>query len=96
MPPAEAPRSPHPSDGARTPPPETPGGRRQRAEAGRRRGLDAPFATGGADLAPPERVADERRLVRLLIFMVALLVGVPTLLTLAAFIAQLATLRSAS
>jgi hypothetical protein len=63
------------------------------AEEDRPRGLDAYFAPGGEDEAPPERVADERRLIRLLILMVVLLVGVPTLLTLLAFVAQLATLR---
>lgn len=59
----------------------------------RPRGLDAPFAPGGADEAPPERVADERRLVRLLVLLVVLLVGVPTLLTLIALVGQLAALR---
>jgi hypothetical protein len=63
------------------------------ADAARPRGLDAYFAPGGEDEAPPERVADERRLTRLLIVMVLLLVGVPTLLTLVAFVAQLASLR---
>jgi len=63
------------------------------ADAARPRGLDAYFAPGGEDEAPPERVADERRLTRLLILMVLLLVGVPTLLTLAAFVVQLASLR---
>lgn len=64
------------------------------AEADRPRGLDAPFAPGGEDLAAPERRADERRLTRLLILFVALLVGIPTVLTLIGFVAQLATLRS--
>lgn len=64
------------------------------AETDRPRGLDAPFAPGGEDEASPERVADERRLVRLLVVMVALLVGIPTLLTIVGFIAQLAALRS--
>jgi hypothetical protein len=64
------------------------------SEAERPRGLDAYFAPGGEDDAPPERVADERRLTRLLVLMVVLLVGVPTLLTLIAFIAQVASLRS--
>ncbi len=63
------------------------------ADADRPRGLDAYFAPGGEDEAPPERIADERRLTRLLIVMVLLLVGVPTLLTLVAFVAQLASLR---
>lgn len=63
------------------------------ADAARPRGLDAYFAPGGEDEAPPERVADERRLTRLLILMVFLLVGVPTLLTLVAFAVQLASLR---
>lgn len=63
------------------------------ADAGRPRGLDAPFAPGGEDEAPPERAADERRLTRLLVLMVVLLVGVPTLLTLVAFVGQLLALR---
>jgi hypothetical protein len=63
------------------------------AEADRPRGLDAAFAPGGEDQAPPERVADERRLLRLLVLMVVLLIGVPTLLTLIAFVGQLASMR---
>jgi hypothetical protein len=63
------------------------------ADADRPRGLDAPFAPGGEDEAPPARVADERRLTRLLLVMVVLLVGVPTLLTLIAFVGQLLALR---
>jgi len=63
------------------------------ADADRPRGLDAPFAPGGEDMAPPARVADERRLTRLLLVMVVLLVGVPTLLTLIAFVGQLLALR---
>jgi hypothetical protein len=63
------------------------------ADADRPRGLDAPFAPGGEDEAPPERAADERRLTRLLVLMVILLVGVPTLLTLVAFLGQLLALR---
>jgi hypothetical protein len=59
----------------------------------RPRGLDAPFAPGGDDDASPERVADERRLIRLLVVMVALVVGIPTLLTIIAFVGQLASLR---
>jgi hypothetical protein len=65
------------------------------AETGRPRGLDAVFPPGGEDEAPPERVADERRMTRLLVLMVVLLVGVPTLLTLIGFVAQLAALRGA-
>jgi hypothetical protein len=63
------------------------------ADVNRPRGLDAPFAPGGEDEAPLERVADERRLTRLLVVMVLLLVGVPTLLTLIAFVGQLLALR---
>ena len=65
------------------------------AETDRPRGLDAVFPPGGEDEAPPERVADERRMTRLLVLMVVLLVGVPTLLTLIGFVAQLAALRGA-
>ncbi len=64
------------------------------AEADRPRGLDAHFALGGEDKAPPERVADERRLTRLLVLFVALLVGIPTVLTLIGFVTQLVTMRS--
>jgi hypothetical protein len=63
------------------------------SDGDRPRGLDAYFPPGGEDDAPPERVADERRLTRLLVLMILLLVGIPTLLTLIAFIAQLAALR---
>jgi hypothetical protein len=64
------------------------------AEPDRPRGLDAYFAPGGEDDAPPERVADERRLTRLLVLMLVLLVGVPLLLTFVAFVLQLASLAS--
>jgi len=63
------------------------------AGADRPRGLDAYFPPGGEDEAPPERVADERRMTRLLVLFVALLVGVPTILTLIAFVGQLIALR---
>lgn len=63
------------------------------ADTDRPRGLDAPFAPGGEDAASPERSADERRLTRLLVLTVVLLVGVPTLLTLIAFVGQLLALR---
>ena len=59
----------------------------------RPRGLDAYFPPGGEDEAPPERVADERRMTRLLVLMVVLLIGVPTLLTLIALAGQLISLR---
>ena len=64
------------------------------ADAARPRGLDAYFAPGGEDDAPPARVADERRMLRLLVLMVALLIGIPTLLTLIAVAGQLITARS--
>ncbi len=64
------------------------------AATDRPRGLDAYFAPGGEDEAPPERVADERRLLRLLVIFVALLVGIPTLLTIAALVAQVLLMRS--
>lgn len=64
-----------------------------RAQPDRPRGLEAPFAPGGDDEATRERRADERRLMRLLLLMLALLVGVPGLLTIAAFVGQLLALR---
>ncbi len=63
------------------------------AESERPRGLDAYFAPGGEDDAPPERVADERRMLRLLVIFVALLIGVPTLLTIIGFASQLLAMR---
>jgi len=63
------------------------------AERDRPRGLDAYVPPGGEDAAAPERIADERRLTRLLVLMVVLLVGVPTLLTIVAFVGQLLALR---
>lgn len=63
------------------------------AGAHRPRGLDAYFPPGGEDVAPPERVADERRMTRLLVLMVVVLIGVPTLLTLIALVGQLISLR---
>lgn len=64
------------------------------SEPDRPRGLDAWFAPGGEDAATEERVKDERRLVWLMVVMVALLVGVPTVLTLLAFVGQILALRS--
>jgi hypothetical protein len=84
--------APDPTPSADTPAP-VPAAPHPWADADRPRGLDAPFAPGGEDEAPPERVADERRLTRLLVLMVVLLVGVPTLLTLIAFVGQLLALR---
>lgn len=55
----------------------------------RPRGLDAYFAPGGEDGATDERRADERRNLRLLLLMVAALVLIPTLLTIAAFAQEL-------
>ena len=55
----------------------------------RPRGLDAMFAPGGEDTASPERVADERKMLRLLLLMIVILVGFPTLLTIIAVIGQL-------
>jgi hypothetical protein len=55
----------------------------------RPRGLDAQFAPGGDDAATEERRADERRNLGLLLLMVALLVAIPTLLTIVAFVGQL-------
>jgi hypothetical protein len=69
------------------------GGPHPWADEDRPRGLDAHFAPGGEDEAPPERIADERRLLRLLVLMVALAVGIPTVLTIIAFVGQLLSLR---
>jgi hypothetical protein len=55
----------------------------------RPRGLNAEFAPGGEDGATDERRADERRNLRLLLLMVAALVLIPTLLTVAAFAQEL-------
>ena len=63
------------------------------SEADRPRGLDAWFAPGGEDDAPPERIADERRLTRLLAIMIAALVGIPLLLTAIAFVIELTSGR---
>jgi hypothetical protein len=63
------------------------------AEEDRPRGLDAYFAPGGEDDAPSERVSDERRMLRLLVIFVAVLVGLPTLLTLVALAGQLLAQR---
>jgi hypothetical protein len=73
--------------------PDGDGGAHPWAGDDRPRGLDAYFAPGGEDDAPPERVADERRLLRLLVLMVALAVGIPTILTIIAFVGQLLSLR---
>lgn len=62
------------------------------AEPGRPRGLDAYFPPGGEDLAPPERVADERRLTRLLVIMLVLLIGIPLVLTVITLVIDLAAL----
>ena len=55
----------------------------------RPRGLNAYFAPGGEDEATAERRADERRNLRLLLLMVAALVLIPTLLTIAALAQEL-------
>ncbi len=55
----------------------------------RPRGLDAWFAPGGVDDADAGRRADERRMLRLLFLMVALLVAVPTILTVIAFVGEI-------
>ncbi len=89
---AATPSQPGSPDGPDDPPAGNhPGSPHPWAEPDRPRGLDAYFAPGGEDEAPPERADDERRLTRLLILMVLLLVGIPTLLTLVAFVARLAT-----
>jgi hypothetical protein len=75
------------------PDPDDGGGPHPWAGDDRPRGLDAYFAPGGEDEAPPERIADERRLLRLLVLMVALAVGIPTILTIIAFVGQLLSLR---
>jgi hypothetical protein len=55
----------------------------------RPRGLNAYFAPGGEDEATPERRADERRNLRLLLLMVAALVLIPSLLTIVALAQEL-------
>jgi hypothetical protein len=59
----------------------------------RPRGLDAYFAPGGEDEATDERRADERRNLRLLFLMVAALVLIPALLTIAALAEELVSRR---
>lgn len=59
----------------------------------RPRGLDAWFAPGGEDDAPEERRRDERRMLRLLLIFVALLVLIPTFLTIIGLVGELASLR---
>jgi hypothetical protein len=63
------------------------------AAADRPRGLNAYFAPGGEDEATDERRADERRNLRLLLLMVAALVLIPTLLTIAALVQELIARR---
>jgi hypothetical protein len=55
----------------------------------RPRGLNAYFAPGGEDDATDERRLDERRNLRLLFLMVAALVVIPTVLTIAALAQEL-------
>ncbi len=62
--------------------------------ADRPRGLNAWFAPGGDDEATEERRLDERRNLRLLLAMVAALVLIPMLLTIAALAQELVTHRS--
>ena len=59
----------------------------------RPRGLNAYFAPGGEDEGTDERRADERRNLRLLLIMVAALVLIPTLLTIAALAQELIARR---
>ncbi len=59
----------------------------------RPRGLNAHFAPGGEDDATDERRLDERRNLRLLFLMVAALVVIPTLLTIAALAQELIARR---
>ena len=60
-----------------------------RAIGARRRGLDAPYITGGEDPHPAEALAEERKYGRLLLAMVLTIVGmgfvVGTILALAGF-----------
>ena len=59
----------------------------------RPRGLNASFAPGGEDDATDERRLDERRNLRLLFLMVAALVVIPTMLTIAALAQELISRR---
>ncbi len=70
-------------------PPRTPAGPAPWAAPDRPRGLDAYFAPGGEDDAPQARRDDERRMLRLLVIFVALLVGIPTLLTILGLLATI-------
>jgi hypothetical protein len=74
-------------------PPGAPAAANGTAPARRARGLDAPFAPGGQDEATEARRKREGRDLRLLIFMVAALVGIPTVLTFVALIADLLARR---
>jgi len=59
----------------------------------RPRGLNAYFAPGGEDDATDERRLDEHRNLRLLFLMVAALVVIPTVLTIAALAQELISRR---
>ncbi len=65
------------------------------AHPSRARGLDAPFAPGGDDAADDVRRTRERRDLRLLLWFVAALVIIPSVLTVIGFIVQLVGMRSA-
>jgi hypothetical protein len=66
-----------------------PAGGQSGAGPDRPRGLDSYFPPGGLDDGSPERRADERRMLRLLVLMVVLLIGIPTLLTIIAFVGEI-------
>ncbi len=54
----------------------------------RPRGLDSYFPAGGEDGATEERRRDDQRMVRYLVIFVALLIGIPALLTILGFVSQ--------
>ncbi len=70
------------------------GPRDAHADPSRARGLDAPFAPGGDDAADNVRRTREGRDLRLLLWFVAALVIIPSVLTIIGFIVQLIGMRS--
>ena len=59
----------------------------------RPRGLDSYFPAGGEDEATEERRRDDQRMVRYLVIFIALLIGIPTLLTILGFVSEFLAAR---